>query len=133
MINPSNYSREDITQDELPHECNIAHFNEKNYNTYYKTNFVTCYDLQGTVKWKFKNENVLNGPRGISVDNDGNVYVIGNSSTNVTVVSADGQHHKEKLAGRNDIVSPYSLNYDKRTNQLLIANYGKNTLIFTLV
>lgn len=27
LINPSNFSREDITQDEIPHECNIAHFN----------------------------------------------------------------------------------------------------------
>jgi DNA polymerase III psi subunit len=52
---------------------------------------VTCCDLLGITQWEFKDERVLQGPRGISIDNDGNVYVVGYSTNNVVVISPDGQ------------------------------------------
>jgi DNA polymerase III psi subunit len=48
---------------------------------------VTYCDLQGITQWEFKDECVLKGPYGISVDNDGNVYVAGRDSINVMVFS----------------------------------------------
>jgi DNA-binding beta-propeller fold protein YncE len=56
---------------------------------------VTCCDLHGTTQWKFNDEHVLQGPRGITVDNDGNVYVAGRRSNNVVVISPDGQRHRQ--------------------------------------
>jgi len=55
------------------------------------TDTVTCCDLHGTTLWEFKDNRVLQGPCGISVDNDGNMYVVGCNSSNVVVISLDGQ------------------------------------------
>jgi DNA-binding beta-propeller fold protein YncE len=55
---------------------------------------VTCCDLHGTTQWEFKDERILMGPVGISVDNDGNVYAAGFKSNNVVVISPDGQRHR---------------------------------------
>jgi DNA-binding beta-propeller fold protein YncE len=65
----------------------VATSGKKLYYTGYYTHAVTCCDLHGTTQWEFKDERVLRGPRGISVDNDGNVYVVGHSSNNVVVIS----------------------------------------------
>jgi DNA-binding beta-propeller fold protein YncE len=53
----------------------VATSGDKLYYT--NTNTVICCDLRGTTQWEFKDKRVLQGPYGISVDNDGNVYVVG--------------------------------------------------------
>lgn len=75
----------------------VATFGEKIYSANSITHSVTCYDLQGTVQWTFKNENVLKYPDSLSVDNDGKVFVASVVHKNVLVISADGQQHKEIL------------------------------------
>jgi DNA-binding beta-propeller fold protein YncE len=59
---------------------------------------VTCCDLHGTTQWEFKDTSVIKGSRGISVDNDGNVYVVGGDSNNVVVLSPEGQRHRQVLS-----------------------------------
>jgi DNA-binding beta-propeller fold protein YncE len=76
----------------------IATSGDNLYYTNSSTDTVTCCDLHGTTQWDFKAERVLENPRGISVDNDGNVYVIGCNSNNVVVISADGQRHRQLLS-----------------------------------
>ena len=71
----------------------VATSKDKLYYTNYKIHTVTCCDLHGTTQWEFKGERVLQYPRDISVDNDGNVYVVGYKSNNVVVISPDGQRH----------------------------------------
>jgi outer membrane protein assembly factor BamB len=52
----------------------------------YFGNFTVTYcDLHGTTQWEFKDERLLQYPLGISVDNDGNVYV-GQKPTKACVV-----------------------------------------------
>jgi hypothetical protein len=58
----------------------------------------------------------------ISVDNDGNVYVVGRMSNNVVVISPDGQRHRHILSPKDGLVSPTVLDYDKSTNRLLAVN-----------
>lgn len=132
LIDPDNNTTNEIVSVRLPACCYVAHFGDKIYNTNNNTDTVICYGLQGVAQWTFKNK-ILRGPRGISVDNDGNVYVVGYSSNNVVVKSADGQLHKEILTATDGLSSPHSLNYDKSTNQLLVANYQNTAMIFTLV
>ncbi|CAC5388356.1 PML [Mytilus coruscus] len=131
LINPHNNSTTDIVRDEIPGYCYVAIFGDKMYHTNNQLNTVTCYDLQGKVKWKFKNESVLRCPCGVSVDNHGNVYVVGNSSNNVVVISADGQRHKEILTASEGLSLPCSLDYNRITNQLLVANLLDKPMIFT--
>jgi archaellin len=49
-------------------------------NIYYTNAFtdkVTCYDMNGKLQWVFYDTNVLESPRGITTDNNNNIYVIG--------------------------------------------------------
>lgn len=129
-----NYLIFDIVRDviHVPDLCSIATLGNKIYHTNHHTNSVTCYDLRGTVQWIFKNESILNSPRGISVDNDGNVYVVGNVSNNVVVLSADGQQHKEILSTRDGLSNVYCLEYKRNTNHLLVANSKSKAMIYML-
>jgi DNA-binding beta-propeller fold protein YncE len=91
---------------------------------------VTCCDLHGTTQWEFGDKRVLRGPRGISVDNDGNVYVVGCDSSNVVVISHDGQCDKELLSSKDGMSCPCVLDYDKSTNRLLVVNRGESAFLF---
>jgi DNA-binding beta-propeller fold protein YncE len=66
---------------------------------------------------------VLQHPCGISVDNDGNVFVVGYSSNNVVVISSDGQRHRQLLSNKDGLVNPTVLDYDRSTNNLLVENF----------
>ncbi|CAG2232680.1 unnamed protein product [Mytilus edulis] len=134
LIDPYNNSRSYIVQDRnFPDCCYVAMFGDKIYSSNRKSNSVTCYNLQGTVQWTFKNESVLETPRGISVDNDGKVYVIGQLSNNVLVISADGQQHKEILTASDGLSGPQYLYYNRGTNQLLVAKNQQNAMLLTVI
>ncbi|CAG2186029.1 unnamed protein product [Mytilus edulis] len=124
LINPNNNSTIDIVRDKIPVYCYVALFGDKIYHTNNQSNSVTCYDLQGTAKWTFKNEKVLRSPRGISVDNAGNAYVVGESSTNVVVISPDGEQYKEVATASDGLSNSFSLDYNRSTNQLLVSNFS---------
>ena len=108
----------------------VATSGEKLYYTDYQTGTVTCCDLHGTTKWEFKDEHVLQCPRGISVDNDGNVYVVGYHSKNVVVISPDGKRHRQLLSSKDGLVNPCVLDYEKSTNRLLVVNESKSVFLF---
>ncbi|XP_052065225.1 uncharacterized protein LOC127705021 isoform X1 [Mytilus californianus] len=132
-FNPNDNSISVIVGEEFPTMCYIATFDDKIYHTNNIINSVTCYDLQGTVKWTFEKESVLKRPFGISVDNDGKVYVVGRLSTNVVVISAGGQYHKEILTASNGLFHPLSLYYNRSTNQLLVANNNERAMLFSFI
>jgi DNA-binding beta-propeller fold protein YncE len=56
------------------------------------------------LQWEFKNERVLKCPLGISVDNDGNLYVACHDSINVVVISPDGQRHRQLLSSKDGLL-----------------------------
>jgi hypothetical protein len=89
MLNLNDKSVSDIINRDMSYVIYLATFGDKLYYTNWKTHTVTCCDLQGTTQWEFKDERVLRYPRGITVDNDGNVYVTGCNSSNVVVISSD--------------------------------------------
>ena len=91
---------------------------------------MTCCDLHGTTQWEFKDERILMGPVGISVDNDGNVYAAGFKSNNVVVISPDGQRHRQLLSSKDGLRNPRVLDYDKSTNMLLVVNERKSGFLF---
>ena len=91
---------------------------------------MTCCDLHGTTQWKFNDERVLKGPCGISVDNDGNVYVVGFSSRNIVVISPDVQRHRQLLTSKDGLGSPRVLDYDRSTNRLLVVSQSGTAFLF---
>jgi hypothetical protein len=66
--------------------CYAATSEDNIYYTNANTHTVTCCDLHGTTQWEFKDTRVLQGPVGISVDNDWNVYAVGFHSDKVVVI-----------------------------------------------
>jgi DNA-binding beta-propeller fold protein YncE len=110
----------------------VATFGDKLYYTNYDTHTVTCCDLHGTTQWKFKDRRVIQVPRGISVDNVGNIYVACSNSNNVVVISPDGQRHRQLLSAKDGLTSPNVLDYDKSTNRLLVVNNSTTAFLFNV-
>jgi DNA-binding beta-propeller fold protein YncE len=108
----------------------VATFGEKLYYTNYVTHTVTCCDFQGTTQWEFRDEHVLRCPLGISVDNNGNVYVAGRDSINVMVISPDGHRHRQLLSSKDGLVLPKMLDYERSTNRLLVVNQSDTAFLF---
>jgi len=130
MLNLSDESVSHSINSNMSRVYYVATFGDKLYYTNVSTHTVTCCDLHGTTQWEFKDTSVLQGPRGISVDNDGNVYVVGGGSNNVVVISPDGQRHRQVLSARYGLVNPRVLENDKATNILLVVNESKSAFLF---
>ena len=130
MLNLNDKSVSDIINRDMSCVEYVATFGDKLYYTNRKTHTVTCCDLQGTTQWEFKDERVLKFPLGISVDNDGNVYVAGRDSINVVVISPDGQRHRQLLSSKDGLVLPKVLDYERSTNRLLVVNKRSVAFLF---
>jgi hypothetical protein len=130
MLNLSDKSVSDIINKTMSNVDYVATFGDKLYYTNWKTHTVTCCDLQGTTQWEFKDESALKCPLGISVDNDRNVYVAGLESTNVLVISPDGQCHRQLLSSKDGLVKPKVLDYERSTNRLLVVNQSSVAFLF---
>ncbi|XP_052065728.1 uncharacterized protein LOC127705449 [Mytilus californianus] len=134
MVNLYDESISDVVRDKMPRDCYTATFRDNIYHTNRQTSSVTCYNLQGEVQWTFQNENVLKTPRGINVDNDGNVYVVGCGLNNVVVISPDGKQHGKVLTASDGLSDPVSLHYNSGPlNQLLVANLHNKAHLFNLI
>ncbi|XP_063398142.1 uncharacterized protein LOC134683045 [Mytilus trossulus] len=121
-----------ITTENMDTTINITISGHKLYYSSYKYHTVVCCDLQGAKQWTFTYENVLTSPSGLTVDNAGNVYVVGRESKNVVVISPDGNKYKELLTKRDGLDSPWSINFEKETNQLLVANNDKKAFLYNV-
>jgi DNA-binding beta-propeller fold protein YncE len=130
MLNLSDRSVSNIINSSMSGVDYVATSGVKLYYTNICTHTVTCCDLHGTTQWEFKDNRVLQFPHGISVDNDGNVYVVGCLSSNVVVISPDGQRHRQLLASKDGLSYPRVLDYDKSTNRLLVVNESSTAFLF---
>jgi DNA-binding beta-propeller fold protein YncE len=129
MLNLSDKTVSDVISSDMSGIYYVATSGDKLYYTNDHTHSVTCCDLHGTTQWKFKDECVLRGPRGISVDNDGNVYVAGRSSNNVVVFSPDGESYRQVLSPEDGPLQPTVLDFDKYTNRLLVVNESESAFL----
>ncbi|CAG2191121.1 unnamed protein product [Mytilus edulis] len=84
-----------ISNTKLPIFAYVTAFGDKLFYTDYTKNNVICCAYHGNTIWTFCDRSVLMSPLGISVDNDGNVYVAGNYTHNVVIISPDGQRYRQ--------------------------------------
>ncbi|CAC5375174.1 unnamed protein product [Mytilus coruscus] len=125
MISPNNETITNVTcvtNTKLPGWAYVTTFGDKLFYTNYNNHSVTCCDYHGNILWTFCNKSVLLSPVGISVDNDGNVFVVGGDTNNVVVISSDGQRYRQLLSSEDGLKYPSALHYDTSTNKLLVAN-----------
>jgi hypothetical protein len=130
MLNLSDKSVSIIISSDMSGVYYVATSGDKLYYINSNTHTVTCCDLHGTTQWEFKDTRVLQFPLGISVDNDGNVYVVGYTTNNVVVISPDGQCHRQLLSSKDGLTNPRVLEYGKSTNRLLVVNNNTTAFLF---
>ena len=82
------------------------------------TDTVSCCDLNGKPIWRFEDTSLLRSPRGVVVDNHGFVFVAGEKSGNIVVVSPDGNSSKEV----SEISNPIAMCYEKKENKILVCH-----------
>ncbi|CAG2223812.1 unnamed protein product [Mytilus edulis] len=116
----------------LPVCSYVAVYTDKIYYTNYEDDSVFCCDRNGTRVWAFKDEFVLKEPVGIAVDNNGNVYVVGEKSSNVVIISSDGKHHTELLTEDNGLTSPSAIFLDRENRKLFVANTMKTAFLYNI-
>ena len=112
-----------VKQTNLPSNSYVTTCGEKIYQTDRNTNTVTCYTIKGDKLWEFKDESVLNDPRGVTVDNDGNVYVTSCSSSSVVVLEPDGRQGRQILSSDDGLKEPRGIYFDKSKNSLIVTKY----------
>jgi DNA-binding beta-propeller fold protein YncE len=110
----------------LPYWSYVTTNGNNNYYTNNKAHKVTSCDMSGKVQWDFCDENVLKTPLGITIDKNNNIYVVGNWSNNVVVLSPDGQNYKVLLSVRDGVKTPWGIHCDRASNQLLLTSRGDN-------
>jgi sugar lactone lactonase YvrE len=71
-----------------------------------RENTITCCLFNGTTVWQFKNNIIMREPGGITVDENGNLYVVGEQTANIVVISADGQYQNQILTKDDGLNKP---------------------------
>jgi DNA-binding beta-propeller fold protein YncE len=112
-----------VKQSNLSYNSYITTCGEKIYQANRDTSTVTCYTIKGEKLWEFKDESVLNGPHGITVDNNSNVYVTSYRSNKVVVLEPDGRQGRQLISSDDGLNGPTGLYFDKSKNYLLVTNY----------
>ena len=88
--------------------------------------------MKGDKLWEYKDESVLNHPRGVAVDTNSNVYVTSYSSTKVVVLEPDGRQGIQLINNNDGLNSPTGLPFNKSKNSLLVTNYNGTAFLYNM-
>ncbi|KAK3086380.1 hypothetical protein FSP39_017633 [Pinctada imbricata] len=102
----------------------------KLYYTGYKTDALYCVNMDGVLIFAFTSLD-LKFCRGISIDYEGNVLVIGRWSHNILVISPEGILKEELMNLSDGLDYPLNVTYrkDSHSKFLILNNNGKNIMI----
>ncbi|XP_063418523.1 uncharacterized protein LOC134701318 [Mytilus trossulus] len=132
QVNTSDYCTFHVISCNLPTFSYVSVFLDKIYYTHDKDHCVVCLDKNGSHVWTFQDELILNNPRGIAVDKNGNVYVVEYNSSSVNIISSDGKHHKQILTSDNGLFMPSAIFLDTENRKLLVANTKKTAFVYNI-
>ncbi|XP_071155102.1 uncharacterized protein [Mytilus edulis] len=90
------------------------------YYTDVGNNTVHCCNITGEEIWVFKDRSISQ-PRGISVDSNQNVFVVGGQSHNLTVITCDGKDSKILLTDRDGLENPIAMYYSKENKSACLS------------
>ncbi|CAG2191500.1 TRIM2_3 [Mytilus edulis] len=122
-------SEKALVQFSMPPYSYVAVHGDNIYYTNKDNNSVTCYDIHGNLKWEFKDTQNLQYPQGISVDSNGNVYVVSRDTHSVVIISPDGKRCRTILSSR-DGLKPTSSKFKVRISCFLKKNCRLHFEIF---
>jgi len=112
-----------VQQRNLSYHSYLTTCGENIYQTNNGTSTVTCYTIKGENLWEFKDESVLNDPRGVTVDNNNNVYVTSFTSNSVVVIEPDGRQGRQLNSSDDGLKYPIGIYLMKSKYNLLVTNH----------
>ncbi|XP_071123498.1 E3 ubiquitin-protein ligase TRIM71-like [Mytilus edulis] len=132
VISCTNYIITKIPNTLVPWNGCLSTHADKIFYTNPDKHTVTCCLYSGVLVWEFKDPD-LEYPRGLAVDNNnGNVFVAGNNSCNIVVISPDGKRCKQILTKKDGRNKPTSICFDKVRNQLLVQNNAQFANVYNI-
>ncbi|XP_063411174.1 uncharacterized protein LOC134694109 [Mytilus trossulus] len=126
------YTTSHLISCKLPWGSYVSVFNGNIYYTDCVDHSVACCDHNGSRVWTFKDNSVLKEPRGITADNEGNVFVVWEQSSTVVIISKDGKHHKEILTKGDGVLYPTAIFFDKQKKKLLVTNLESTVFLYNV-
>ncbi|VDI30865.1 Hypothetical predicted protein [Mytilus galloprovincialis] len=117
----------------LPDITNFTTDKDRLFLTYSWTNELQCWSLSNmSIIWTFKNEK-MSRPSHVVIDANHNVYVTGQGSKNVLIISPGGQLHKEVLTlsqtKKHNLMFPITIHYDESNNSILAFKDFNDTAV----
>ncbi|XP_071150539.1 E3 ubiquitin/ISG15 ligase TRIM25-like [Mytilus edulis] len=131
-VNTIDYTISLVISCKLTWGSSVSVFNDKIYYANHCDDSVVCCDRNGSRVWTFKDTLVLTFPSGITVDNDGNVFVVGETTSNLVLISNDGKHHKQILTEEDGLRKPSAIFFDKQTRKILLANKKETAFLYSV-
>ncbi|KAL4219546.1 hypothetical protein ACF0H5_022122 [Mactra antiquata] len=97
---------------------------------------VVCYNLKEATMTSIKEIFTytcvhLRIPKGITIDNSGNIFIIGCESSNVHKVSRAGQRYGVVLGHREQLQNPMGIVYDVNEKKVFVTEGSRKVMIFT--
>ena len=77
--------------------------------------------MKGNKIWKHVDKRILNNAC-LTLDNGGNVFVVGHDANVIIMISSDGKQSKVILDASNKINSPTGIHCDRDRKLLLVCN-----------
>ncbi|XP_052093338.1 uncharacterized protein LOC127729556 isoform X2 [Mytilus californianus] len=121
----------DTIEIDVPIVYNITTTRDNIYYTDLGNNTVHCCSMTGQDILVFKDQSISN-PRGISVDHNQNVFVVGQTSNNLTVIQHDGKDSKVILTDRDGLQSPSAVHYNKEKKIFCLGFKGGSVALYQL-
>lgn len=107
------------------HVYHINAFQDRIYYTVRKNNAVCCCDMNGILLWEFQDSELQCNPKcspGLTIDNEGNVFVVGVDENVILHISQDGNHSSTVLDKSNNLDMPTAVCFHTFSRRLLITN-----------
>ncbi|XP_063420939.1 uncharacterized protein LOC134706160 [Mytilus trossulus] len=106
---------------------NITTTSDRIYYTDEDSNTVHCCSMTGHEIWVFKDQSISE-PRGLSVDSNQNVFVVGQTSKNLTLIQNDGKDSKVLLTDRDGLQCPSAVHYNNQ-KKIICFGYKKGSVV----
>jgi len=106
------------------HSEKLKRFEVLGNNIYYTDQVnhkVVCCDMKGNKIWEHVDNRIINNAC-LTLDNGGNVFVVGNNANVIIMISSDGKQSKVILDASNKITRPTGIHCDRDRKLLLVCN-----------
>ena len=92
------------------------------------TSMVTCLSPSGKIVYQYKSSS-LNRARGVYVDAVDNLFVCGESSNNVLILTSTGEKYGSLLTEKDFVKQPCAIAYRQKDGTLVIGCYSRDNLL----